>query len=1128
MAQGNFPLLAFNRGIVSTSSLARVDLDRVRLSAEVMTNWLPKKQGPMRIRPGTKYLGSSLGDKKATWLEFVNATDDTALIEITDGKMRVWDDDVLLVRQAVDTTVSITDTGWYTDNLGGFNTGTSAVDMIPQMSSSVTGGVKITASSENANAVPSNAAWRVGDDSNGSEWMDTGFANPLTLPSWLNVDFGGGQDTGTGATADTGYRVQAASYTLRSGDNSAFLDNMLKDWKIYVSNFDTGTYATDTTGKWTEVDSRTSETAWAVSEKRSYTFPDSDTGTLATARHYRLYVTAINGDTETLLSEMELFRKTGDTGMVQFSQSGIVLNAGATGATAQAKKRVVVSDTGTAHALSINVSRGPVDFRCGSTDGDDDYLVETTLGTGWHNLEFTPTGSHFHITFKSGLDIDKIVSSCDISDTGTLELTAPWDTGDLNRIRYDQSADVVYVAVQDKKSYKIERRGTGTSWSAVEYAPDNPPLFPYQTSTAKLGITAYRGNAQITSDVPFFTSGHVGAVLALTHEGQSGQWLLGAKNATTDPITVTGVTDTGTPGSTNERRITFVATGTWVGTIEIQRSYDSPDYGFKRVTGDYLTSGSTSFTTNQTTVIDDEDDNVKVYYRAKVVNWTSGAATITATYGNGVTEGLARVTAYVDSKTADVEILSRFSDTGEAQVWSESRWSGRRGYPGSVALHEGRLAWAGNAVINLSVSDEYENFSATVEGESAPISRTLGQGPVDNIHYLLSLLRLVAGTTGSEISIKSSSLDEALTAANASARAFSTEGSANIRALRIDQQGFFVTRTKAHASILGFGDGVDTANDYDAKDLTLYAEDILSPGVVSVAVQRKPDTRVHCVLADGTVAILTYEPQQEIEVLSWSKWVTDTGSSSKVLEAAVVPALGEDAVYYHIERTINGATVRYLERWAKESEANGDTGLSYLVDSAASNTDASLPTSVPGWTHLQGEYVVAWANDTGQSNSYGRDLSPDTGSGYEQTRYYVNKASDTGDTGKIATDTGYKHVVAGLPYQASFKSAKLPYGGETGTALAQMKRIDKMGLILINTHRRGLYFGSDTGDLDPMPEVTDEGAVVDADKVFQVFDQVSVPFPGSWDTDSRVYLRAKSPRPCTIAAAIPNLTTREK
>ena len=101
MGKLNFDQVAFNRGVLSPLALARVDVERTRLSAETQINWTPKTQGAMRLRPGSKYLGSSKSDAEAAWIEFVAATSDTALLELTDGVMRVWVDDTLISRASV-------------------------------------------------------------------------------------------------------------------------------------------------------------------------------------------------------------------------------------------------------------------------------------------------------------------------------------------------------------------------------------------------------------------------------------------------------------------------------------------------------------------------------------------------------------------------------------------------------------------------------------------------------------------------------------------------------------------------------------------------------------------------------------------------------------------------------------------------------------------------------------------------------------------------------------------------------------------------------------------------------------------------------------------------------------------
>lgn len=101
MAKVNYQLLALNRGLVSRLALARIDLKRMALSAETYVNWMPRAMGSMMLRPGLQYIGSTLGDDVSRHLPFDFGIDDTALIELTDGKLRVRIDDVVVTRPAV-------------------------------------------------------------------------------------------------------------------------------------------------------------------------------------------------------------------------------------------------------------------------------------------------------------------------------------------------------------------------------------------------------------------------------------------------------------------------------------------------------------------------------------------------------------------------------------------------------------------------------------------------------------------------------------------------------------------------------------------------------------------------------------------------------------------------------------------------------------------------------------------------------------------------------------------------------------------------------------------------------------------------------------------------------------------
>ena len=62
MAEQDTDLLAFNRGVISSRGLARVDLERMAMSSDEQTNWMPRVLGSMMLRPGLEFIDRTLGD----------------------------------------------------------------------------------------------------------------------------------------------------------------------------------------------------------------------------------------------------------------------------------------------------------------------------------------------------------------------------------------------------------------------------------------------------------------------------------------------------------------------------------------------------------------------------------------------------------------------------------------------------------------------------------------------------------------------------------------------------------------------------------------------------------------------------------------------------------------------------------------------------------------------------------------------------------------------------------------------------------------------------------------------------------------------------------------------------------
>lgn len=107
MAKKGRTLHSFNKGIVSRLGLSRTDIDKISVSAETQTNWMPRVLGSMMLRPGLGYLLTTKTNQLAKYLEFIYAVNDTSLIELTPSLMRIVTSDALVTLPTV--TMSITD-----------------------------------------------------------------------------------------------------------------------------------------------------------------------------------------------------------------------------------------------------------------------------------------------------------------------------------------------------------------------------------------------------------------------------------------------------------------------------------------------------------------------------------------------------------------------------------------------------------------------------------------------------------------------------------------------------------------------------------------------------------------------------------------------------------------------------------------------------------------------------------------------------------------------------------------------------------------------------------------------------------------------------------------------------------
>lgn len=805
---------------------------------------------------------------------------------------------------------------------------------------------------------------------------------------------------------------------------------------------------------------------------------------------------------------------------------------------------VAVGDRNKEHALRVIIDRGEVTLKVGSTSGDDDYVSAVTLTPGEYSIAFSPAGD-FYIDLSSVTKYTSRVDSCVIESAGVISIDTEYVEADLGLIRYEQSGNVIYVACDGYKIYKVQRIDTGNltytkrSWGLVEYAPSDGPFRAINTESIRLTPSAISGDITVTSSSPVFKSSNVGSIYRVLSAGQSVSSSVSGEDQWTNAVRVTGV-------GVAPRTITITRSGTWTATVTVQRS----------VGDDTSWVSILTYTTNGTTTYDDSPtfDNQIVYYRIGIEtgDYTSGTAVLSIDYPSGGISGVFRVTDYTNSQSVSASVLVDLGSTSASSDWEEGEWSDRRGYPSSVSLYEGRLWLAGRSRIWASESDAYESFNDETEGDSATIVRTIGRGPVDIINWLLPLQRLAIGAGGAEWIARSSSFDEPLTQDNINLKDPSSQGSAKVQAVKMDSIGVFVQKSGIR---LFQTDYQVEKDDFQADDLTKLIPEIFASGIVRLAVQRQPDTRLHCVLGNGRVAILVFDMLENVKC-----WIT-CSTLGYVEDAIVLPGTTEDTVYYSVKRTINGSDVRYLEAWALESECSGAT---YIYD-GASATDIPVivndrvifedgvvvtardadgdkignytvangvvtlgaavtyvtltpslykladsfitysgtsTASMTGLDHLEGESVVAFGD--------GKDLGTYTVSG-----------------GAITLSEAVQTCCIGLPYTARYKSVKLNTLDRSGTSIGQPKIINRLGLVMIDSHNRGLRYGPDFDNLDDLPLVEDYTEVID-DVIWDEYGNEYFEFDGAWSSDSRICLESASPLPCNLLALIVGINTKEK
>jgi len=356
------------------------------------------------------------------------------------------------------------------------------------------------------------------------------------------------------------------------------------------------------------------------------------------------------------------------------------------------------------------------------------------------------------------------------------------------------------------------------------------------------------------------------------------------------------------------------------------------------------------------------------------------------------------------------------------------------------------------------------------------------------VRNLVGLKSLVVLTDGGEWVVRGGA-DGVLSPSALSADQEAYYGADDVRPVVI---GNAIVYVQARGSIVRDLQFTQTVEGFAGRDLTIYASHLFDPYTVAeLDYAQVPHSIVWVVRSDGVLLGLTYLREHDI-------WGWHRHDTSGVFEhVCVVPENEEDAVYVIVRRTIDGGTVRYIERLESREILDFNTE-AFFVDSGLSY--AGAPTSnVTGLDHLEGE-VVAVLGD-GQV-VYSGDPNG------------VNAESFRVSGGAINLPAAYSAIHVGLRIVAEIETLDLDVEGSS----VRDKRKRVAGLsVLLESSSRAFRAGPDVDHLRRFEPAAHESTAP------AVTGQVEMSLTSGFDKYGRVLIRQTDPLPLTILGVLPQV-----
>jgi len=720
--------------------------------------------------------------------------------------------------------------------------------------------------------------------------------------------------------------------------------------------------------------------------------------------------------------------------------------------------------------------------RVGSAASTGD-IFRRVLPPGSHIIKFRPPNNNnvflgFDLV-NPDVDSTVFIDNVERIRDEPIRLKTPYSADEIGKLFWAQSADVLFLTHANHFPREL-RRFSRDEFSLVFYDFQDGPWDDVNLTDVELSTGANSGRTSITAtsasainDGRGFQDSDIGRLVRFRPDNTNSKSIQG--DGSTNVFTFSFAVD-----SEEDVRVTLTNTGSSGAVQNIGEGATIeaiPEVDYKLTLDENGAGGTVDFSISKPPASD-----IEVNITRDNTFW-----------------GWAEIVAIETSTSATIVIRNDggFAGTGPTTSWRLGSWTGTdSGFPHVVTFHDQRLGFGSSfrSPQNLWLSKvaAFDNHSptepdGTVNADNG-INVRLATSQVNFIRWMSSFSNgLAVGTSGSEFLVRKGGTSEPLSPENIEVQKQTRRGSAPfVPEANIGHSIFFLQRDRQTLREAAFD--FDT-NGLIARDLSVFSEHLLRPGISRMAYQQSPESILWLLTDEGNLVALTIESDQN--VFSWTQH--NPGGTVKSLTTITDPASDSDQLWVLVEREINGTTVRHIdfleEFWFEDRDGVDEA---FYVDSGITldNTGPGISLVDREIDHLEGQEVAILAD------------------GAVADRQTVSGGQVPVETNTESRKANTVHV--GLPYTSEIETFPYDQGQRGSTSRGKVKRISEIEILFAETV--GILYGRKTLDRLPFRSSADE-----MDQPVKPFTgPIEVAMPADFKPEAFAIIQSDQPLPATI------------